>query len=70
MTEIGNVVKAFGIAAAAITAVTAIGALLKLLALFLEGFETAASGTLPVEIITAIIFVLVGATIPWWVSLD
>lgn len=70
MTEIANAVKALGIAAAGITAMTAIGALLELLALFLQGMEKAASGTLPVEIITAMILVLVGAAIPLWLSLD
>lgn len=62
--------KAFGVAVTAIAALTAIGALLRLLGLFLQGLEKAGSGTVPADVITAMVLVAVVASAPWWLPLD
>lgn len=70
MSEIEPALKAFGTATAVVAAITAVAALLKILTLFLQGLQQAQTGSVPIEILTAIIFVAVFASLPWWAPID
>ena len=71
MREPAVVLKAVGVGTAAIAVLAAIGPLLQLHALLRQGLTEAASGGgPPVEILTAMIFVVVLASLPWWFPIE
>lgn len=71
MTDPAAVLKAIGAGTATFAALAAIGPLLQLHALLRQGLAEAASGGgSPLEILTAMIFVAVLASLPWWFPIE
>lgn len=70
MNEIANIMKAVGIVGSAIVGLTTVGALLKIMSLFLQGLGEASAGELPIEILIAIISAMVFACLPWWLPVE
>lgn len=66
MSGLGEVLAGITKVSAVIGAIVTVGALLSMLGWFTTGMQTAATGEIPIEALSALILIAAFASLPWW----